>query len=76
MNVICLLDTSSRIVMCEFRNDFGKLNEILDLHSEIEQLNQMQKELWNDYTDEKWNAYVLKTIDMLRESGCDIIWDR
>jgi hypothetical protein len=76
MNVICVADNSSRISLCEFRNDLGKINALLDLHPNIVELNQMCDSLWNDYTDEKWNAYVSKTIDMLRESGCDIIWDR
>jgi hypothetical protein len=75
MNVICIRDSSSRIGMCEFRNDFNRINQILDSHPEIDILNQMCDDIWSDYTDEKWNAYVSKTIDMLGESGCNIIWE-
>jgi hypothetical protein len=71
------------IYFSEFHNNHDRINEILDsslFRSELDNL-YSKTILATDGLSESsfnalWNEYMNLTIQLLKEAGCNIIWDR
>jgi hypothetical protein len=74
MNVVCFRELGN-VYMCEFRNDFDKINDALANCSASGTISAMYNDLVLSYTDEKWNDYVMKVIESLNEAGFEVVWD-
>jgi hypothetical protein len=74
MKVIAYTQNGS-IFFDEFRNDHEQINLIIEKAVEKETLDEMWNSLWADYSEERWNEYMLATIHVLEAAGCEILWD-
>jgi hypothetical protein len=75
MKVIAYTQNGS-IFFDEFRNDHEQINLIIEKAVEKETLDEMWNSLWDDYSEERWNEYMLATIRVLEAACCEILWDR
>jgi hypothetical protein len=78
MNVIAFT-ASGMHYLCEFRNDNDKINEIVNKSDSIDELDMLYENMLdcNDDTEFSsiWNLRLNKTIEILENAGCNIIWD-
>lgn len=76
MNVIAY-QSFGRVYPCEFRNDSQKIKEFMDNAPSKQIADDLFTKVVSDYSDESWNAWVLKTIEILEtECGFSVIWDK
>jgi hypothetical protein len=83
MKVIAYTQNGS-IFFDEFHNDHEKINSIIEKSVEKENLDEIFYSMGpdengvpldEDIVDDRWNEYMLATIRVLEEAGCEILWD-
>jgi hypothetical protein len=83
MKVIAYTQNGS-IFFDEFRNDHERINLIIEKSDKKKDLDEMFHSIGPvdgvpldaDIIDDRWNEYMLATICVLEEAGCEILWDR
>jgi len=74
MNVIAAKQNGC-IYLCEFRNDFEKINDILSKSSLKLTIDGLFERYNRDLMSETWNARMNLIIQALETAGCEILWD-
>lgn len=70
MNLIVQKEPDGTMVFEEFRNDHDAIE--CALQKNIQEINALYDAVVLEYSDDKWNAYIQKCIDTLKDQGWDI----
>jgi hypothetical protein len=75
MNVIAINQYGCNY-LCEFRNDSDKINEIVNASPRKPEVEKLREKFEKDLQDESWNNSIAVVLDILRDAGCNVVWDR
>ena len=83
MKVVAYKGFDGSIFLDDFCNDNDAIDLVLEQSGRKEEVNGLYDSLSRDNAfsklpveefDRRWNEYVMKTIEILAENGCEIVW--